>query len=121
MRSPRHGKHVSPLLLNGAQQQCGKTGLMTKPFSEISPEGEAARIQFWREMPPWRKLEIVGHLNAAARAIALAGLIRQHPGASDEQLRRRLADLLLGPELAEKAYGPIPAEWGSSELSTDKA
>jgi hypothetical protein len=94
---------------------------MTKLFADTSPDDEIVLIQQLREIPPWRKLEIVGHLNAAARAIALIGLISRHPEANDKELQRRLADLLLGPELAEKAYGPFPAEWGSSELSTDKA
>jgi hypothetical protein len=94
---------------------------MTKLFADTSPDDEIVLIQQLREIPPWRKLEIVGHLNAAARAIALIGLISRHPEANDKELQRRLADLLLGPELAEKAYGPFPAEWGSSELSTGKA
>jgi hypothetical protein len=94
---------------------------MTELFSDTSPDDEIVLIQQLREIPPWRKLEIVGHLNAAARAIALIGLISRHPEANDKELQRRLADLLLGPELAEKAYGPFPAEWGSSELSTGKA
>jgi hypothetical protein len=89
--------------------------------ADTSPDDEIVLIQQLREIPPWRKLEIVGHLNAAARAIALIGLISRHPEANDKELQRRLADLLLGPELAEKAYGPFPAEWGSSELSTGKA
>ncbi len=46
--------------------------------------------------------------NAAARELALAGLRERHPGESESQLRRRLADLWLGPELAKKAYGPLP-------------
>jgi len=31
----------------------------------------------------------------------------RHPGDSPEKLRRRLADILLGPELAEKVYGRL--------------
>jgi hypothetical protein len=47
-------------------------------------------------------------LNRHARQMALVGLRRRHPDASPEELRRRLADMLLGPELAARAYGPLP-------------
>jgi hypothetical protein len=47
-------------------------------------------------------------LNQAARELALAGLRRRHPAAGPEELCRRLAELLLGPELAARAYGPEP-------------
>jgi hypothetical protein len=94
---------------------------MTKLFSDTSPEAEAVLIQLLREMPPWRKLEMVGRLNATARTLALSGLKSRRPEAGEAELRQRLADLLLGPELAEKAYGPFPAEWGQSELKSTHA
>ena len=49
-------------------------------------------------------------MNAAARLLALQGLRARHPEATEAQLRRYLADLLLGPELAARAYGPLPPE-----------
>ncbi len=48
-------------------------------------------------------------LNQTARELALAGLRRRHPDATPEELRRCLADLVLGPELAAQVYGPQPA------------
>lgn len=92
---------------------------MTSLFSDTSPEAEAVLIGLLRDMPPWRKLDMLGELNAAARRLAISGLKSRHPEASDAELKRRLADLLLDPELAEKVYGPYPAEWGSSELAPD--
>ncbi len=74
---------------------------------DTSPEAEAVLFALWRETPGWRKLEMMAQLNKMARQLALAGLKRRHPDASPEELRRRLADLLLGPELAEKVYGPL--------------
>ena len=58
-------------------------------------------------MPPWRKLELVGDMTEAVRTLALAGLRQRHPDDTLEQRRRRLADLVLGPELAERVYGPL--------------
>jgi hypothetical protein len=66
---------------------------------------EALQIQLLRELPPWRKMEMFVSLNAAARELAMAGLRRRYPNADNEEIRRRLADLLLGEELAQKVYG----------------
>jgi len=39
--------------------------------------------------------------------LALSGLRQRHPQASEDELRRHLADLWLGPELAARVYGPL--------------
>jgi hypothetical protein len=39
--------------------------------------------------------------------LALAGLRSRYPQASETEMRRRPADLLLGEELARKVYGEI--------------
>ena len=79
---------------------------MTQIFLDTSPETERVLFMKLREMPPWRKIDMVAQLNQMVRELALAGLRKRYPQASPEELRRRLADLVLGPELAEKAYGP---------------
>lgn len=50
---------------------------------------------------------MVAQLNASAHTLALMGLRSQHPQASEAELRRRLASLLLGDELARKVYGDL--------------
>lgn len=75
---------------------------------DTSPEAEVVLVRLWRETPGWRKWELMEQLNRTARELALAGLRRRHPAATPEELRRRLADLLLGPELAAQVYGPMP-------------
>lgn len=72
-------------------------------------EAEAVLVWLWRETPGWRKWEMMAQLNRATRELALAGLRRRHPDAAPEELRRRLADVLLGPELAAQVYGSWPA------------
>ena len=76
-------------------------------FPDTRPEAEAVLIQLLRQCPPWRKLHMVGQLNQTVRTLALSGLRARHPKASPEELRRRLADLLLGPDLATQVYGPL--------------
>ncbi len=76
-------------------------------FPDTRPEAEAVLIELLRQAPPWRKLHMVGQLNQTVRTLALSGLRQRHPQADPQELRRRLADLLLGPELAARVYGPL--------------
>lgn len=75
---------------------------------DTSPEVDEILFAYWREAPVWEKWQRMAQLNRSARLLALAGLRRRHPEASEEELRRRLADLILGPELAARVYGPLP-------------
>ncbi len=76
--------------------------------SDTSPEIEALMIEGIRAMPPTQRIARLAQLNTLQRRFMLAGLRDRFPEASPEALRRRLADLLLGAELAEKAFGPLP-------------
>ncbi|MFL7794711.1 MAG: hypothetical protein AB8I69_21385 [Anaerolineae bacterium] len=49
-------------------------------------------------------------MNQTVHELALVGLRQRHPDDSPTKRRRRLASLLLGPELAKKAYGAMPEE-----------
>jgi hypothetical protein len=70
------------------------------------------RIEGLRQMPSWRKMELTAEMGRTVQMLALAGLRQRYPGDTPAQRRRRLADLLLGPELAARAYGPLPEEDG---------
>ena len=77
---------------------------MAPYYSDTHPKMEALQIELMRTAPPWRKIEMLTALNSSARSLALAGLRQRHPQASSAELRRRLADLLLGPHLAYKVF-----------------
>ena len=77
---------------------------------DTHPEIEQMQLEGLRRMPDWRKMELVGEMWRTVRTLALAGLRARHPHDSPVQIRRRLADLMLGPELAERAYGPLLEE-----------
>jgi len=79
-------------------------------FDDTRPEAEAVLIALLREAPTWRKVQMVDQLNQTVRMLALSGLQKRHPAATPQELRRRLADLLLGPDLAARAYGPMPTD-----------
>ena len=77
---------------------------------DTSPEAEAILLAYWRDAPAWEKWRRMAQLNHAARLLALAGLRRRYPDASESEIRRLLADLILGPQLATAAYGPLIPE-----------
>jgi hypothetical protein len=80
---------------------------MSALFPDTHPEAEQLLLEMLRQAPSWRKLEMLGQMNQAARTVALSGLRQRHPEASPEELRRRLADLLLGSTVATQVYGPL--------------
>jgi hypothetical protein len=80
---------------------------MSALYSDTHPKVEALQIKMWRQASPTRKMHMLAQLNASARILALTGLRSRYPNATETELRRRLADLLLGEELARKVYGEI--------------
>ena len=79
--------------------------MIQKSFSDTLPEAEEILIQLLRQAPAWRKFKMVGELNATVKQFALAGIRQRHPDASEAEVKRHLADILLGEELAAKVYG----------------
>ena len=77
---------------------------------DTPPDVERVQIDLMRAAPVWRKMELLGQLNQAARLFAISGLRRRHPDATEPEIRRRLADLILGAELAERVYGAMSKE-----------
>ena len=77
---------------------------MTAPFSDTPPQTEALQIQIIRRMPAWKKMSIVDDLNETVKTLAVSGIKQRHPHATPEQVRRMLAELVLGAELAHKVY-----------------
>ncbi len=80
---------------------------MTRLFSDTSPAAEQVLVDLLRQAPVWRKLHMLGQMNLTMRTLTLSGLRERYPLAGETELRRRLADLLLGTEPAAKVYGPL--------------
>ena len=78
---------------------------MESLYNDTHPQIEALQIQLWRQATPTRKMEMVAQLNKSARTLALTGLRDLFPQASEAELHFKLAVLLLGEEIARKAYG----------------
>ncbi len=75
--------------------------------ADTDPAVEQIVFKFCREAPAWRKLKMAGELTEAMLLLSKSGLRNRYPKASPEQIRRLLADQILGPELAVKVYGPL--------------
>jgi hypothetical protein len=74
---------------------------------DTSSEVDAVFFRLWREAPAWRKLELLEGLNRSARELALIGLRRRRPHASEDELRGLLAEVLLGAEAAACIKRPL--------------
>lgn len=92
---------------------------MPRLFADTTPEAEEVLIKLLRDAPPSRKIEMVCELNQMVRQLTIAGLRERHPNADEEEIRRRLADMLLGKELAEEVYGPLPPDWKPTYLGSE--
>lgn len=55
-------------------------------------------------MSPLEKARLTSELTCAVCQLALAGIRRRHPGASERECLLRLALLTLGPALACRVY-----------------
>jgi len=76
--------------------------------ADTPPDVENMQIELLRQMPPWRKMALMAAMSQTVRTLAMAGLRQRHPDDTPALRRRRMADLLLGPELAARVYGPLP-------------
>jgi hypothetical protein len=75
---------------------------------DTHPDLECLQVERLRQMPTWRKVALMAETTESVRTLALAGLRQRYPADTPAYRRRRLADLLLGPELAARVYGPLP-------------
>jgi len=79
---------------------------MTTISRDTSAEAESVMLGIYREMPAWRRLELLDEACALSAELARAGLRRRNPDVSDETIERLLKSLMLGEELANVVYGP---------------
>ena len=79
---------------------------MVETLSDTHPEVAALQRKLLRQAGPAQKLAMLGQMNQTVKTLALSGLRSRYPDDSIEMLRRRLADLILGPAIARRVYGP---------------
>lgn len=67
-------------------------GFVTLLAQDITAAEQARLIAFWRSLPAWRKIEMIGDLYEAMEHLALADLRRHHPHETAEQRYARLIE-----------------------------
>ena len=72
--------------------------------ADSSPAVERLQIDVWRRMSPVHKARTVDALTRTAHLLALAGIRKRHPGASERECFLRLAVLKLGSEAVRRVY-----------------
>ncbi len=70
-------------------------------------KAERVLVEIMRALPAWKKLALLDDACSTSRALALAGLRRRYPDASEDTLHRMLMGLLLGDEIATRVWGPF--------------
>ncbi len=80
---------------------------MGKLSADTSQKMEALQAALWRAATPDQKMRVLSELHKTSRVLALTGLRQRYPQADEAELKRRLADLLLGEDLALKVYGEV--------------
>ncbi len=76
--------------------------------ADTDPELFRRQIDRWRSMSPMERACLADQLSADVTAVATAGILRDHPGATDRLVRRELVRRRYGEDLAIAAYGVPP-------------
>jgi hypothetical protein len=71
---------------------------------DTSPEIERRQVESWRTMPASQKAATITGLTRAAYEMTRAGVRQRYPGASAREQFLRVALIVLGPDLAVRAY-----------------
>jgi hypothetical protein len=77
-------------------------------MQDTSPRQRERYLELLQAKQPHERLAIAMSLSKAVRELASAGLRTRHPGASEEELRVRLAVRLYGRAVGIRLFGTIP-------------
>lgn len=80
---------------------------------DTAPEVAQLLVERWRAMSPTDKLNAVDAANRACEALAVAGVRRRHPQASDTAVHQRVVALRVGREhsVAVNRWDPHLEGW----------
>jgi hypothetical protein len=79
-------------------------------YDDTSPTEIERYHAFLRALPPHERMRIADGLCTSVRQLAEAGIRLRHPGASDAEVRLRLAVRMYGREAVERVLGSAPAD-----------
>jgi len=79
---------------------------------DTHPEAEKVLIELLRKAPAWKKLKMLSQITTMCRELALSGLRRRYPEGDEEEMKKRLAALVLPRQMVIKAYNWDPEKEG---------
>ena len=65
---------------------------------------EDRQVQAWRRLSPAERLQLANEASRAVTELALAGIRRRYPNASERECFLRLAAIRLGVDMARRLY-----------------
>lgn len=77
---------------------------------DTSPEAKRFYFRKLAELSASQRMAMMGRSSSLVRRMAEAGIRREHPGVSTDELRVRLAVRLYGREVAERLLGSVPQD-----------
>ncbi len=75
-------------------------------ITDTSPGARAVLTGLYRKAGPERCLRMALQMSEDYRAIAASGIRFRRPDATEAEVRRELARMYLGRELADRVFGP---------------
>lgn len=76
-------------------------------MDDTSQEADERYRELLRQAGPVQRLRIVGQLTRASRQMACAGIKRQYPDASPEQVQAHLTERLYGIEVRKRLFPDV--------------
>jgi hypothetical protein len=73
-------------------------------ISDTDPKVDRILTEMIRKLPSWRKVEMVNDLINMSRQFSLSGLRSRHSNESESEIRKRLATILYGQDVADKMF-----------------
>ncbi len=81
---------------------------MDRYLADIDPRADEVYTAILRGLSAWEKANLIAVMAESGRELLLLNIRKDHPGADEKTILRYLAERMLGPELAKRAYGPLP-------------
>ncbi len=90
-------------------EQVASTIFSVGPWGEdTDPKSQAILVEGYRRMSGSKKLAIVRQLTMAVQELAILDIRRRHPGASEREIKLRLASRWLPAQTMRAAFGWDP-------------
>ncbi len=74
-------------------------------WRRMTPEMREKYLEIVRSIPPGKRARIAMEWSDAVREMMAAGIRSQHPGISEEDVRKEVIKRILPPDLVKKVYG----------------